>query len=154
MIFGEMNDNGIMNVDVLELIPQRPPFVMIDQLTAFNPVLTMSELTVRTDNIFFCEGRLLATGLIENIAQTCAARIGYLNRQSNKAMRLGFIGAIRNLTVLRTPREGEVLQTSITVKEEVFQMTLVDALVRSGDEVLVKAEMKIALSEIEAHENK
>lgn len=154
MTFGEMNDNEIRNIEVLELIPQRPPFVMIDRLIAFNPIVTMSELTVRTDNLFFCEGHLLATGLIENIAQTCAARIGYLNRQSNEAMRLGFIGAVRNLTVHRTPREGELLQTIVTVKEEVFQMTLVDAVVQSGDETLVEAEMKIALSEIEAHENK
>ena len=154
MTFGEMNDNEIRNINVLELIPQRPPFVMIDRLTAFNPVVTMSELVVRTDNLFFCEGRLLATGLIENIAQTCAARIGYLNRQSDEAIRLGFIGAIRNLTVHRTPCEGEFLQTTIIVKEEVFRMTLIDAVVQSGDEILVEAEMKIALSEIEAHENK
>jgi hypothetical protein len=37
--------------------------------------------------------------------------------------------------------------TSIRVREEIFQMTLVDAEVRVGDEVVATAEMKIAISE-------
>ena len=40
--------------------------------------------------------------------------------------------------------------TSIKVREEVFRMTLVDAQVRIGDEVVATAEMKIALSEVDA----
>jgi hypothetical protein len=79
--------------------------------------------------------------------------MGYINRLSNESVKLGFIGAIRNLTILRTPREGELLTTTIEVKEEVFQMTLVDAVVRSGEEVLVTAEMKIAISDIDAQKD-
>lgn len=151
MIFGEMNDhNNIDEVNILELIPQRPPFIMIDRLTYFDLIMTTSEFMVRNDNIFFHEGRLLATGMIENIAQTCAARIGYINRLSNETVKLGFIGAIRNLKINRTPKEGETIYTTITVKEEVFQMTLVDAVVKSNGETLVEAEMKIALSDIDS----
>ena len=36
--------------------------------------------------------------------------------------------------------------------EEVFKMTLVNASIKSGDEVIVKAEMKIALSDIDSVE--
>jgi predicted hotdog family 3-hydroxylacyl-ACP dehydratase len=140
----------IEEIPVLELLPQRPPFVMIDRLIYFDRIVTKTELLVRNDNLFFEHQRLAASGLIENIAQTCAARMGYINRLSNESVKLGFIGAIRNLTILRTPREGELLTTTIEVKEEVFQMTLVDAVVRSGEEVLVTAEMKIAISDIDA----
>lgn len=135
-----------------DLIPQRAPFLMIDCLTGFDFVNTQSELTVRPDNLFFDGETLSASGLIENIAQTCAARIGYVNLMSGQPVKIGFIGAVRNLTIYRTPRAGEVLQTTITVKEEVFRMTLVDAWVRVGDEVLVSAEMKIALSEVDAED--
>ena len=113
-------------------------------------VLTSSRFTVRDNNLFFSEGRLLASGLIENIAQTCAARIGYINRLSNEVIKLGFIGAVRNLKIYKTPLAGDTIYTTITVKEEVFQMTLVDAVVKLNDETIAEAEMKIALSDIES----
>lgn len=145
-----MSCSDISSVNVLDLIPQRPPFIMIDCLTHFDPVITSSRFTVRDNNLFFSEGRLLASGLIENIAQTCAARIGYINRLSNEVIKLGFIGAVRNLKIYKTPLAGDTIYTTITVKEEVFQMTLVDAVVILNDETIAEAEMKIALSDIES----
>ena len=145
-----MSCSDISSVNVLDLIPQRPPFIMIDCLTHFDPVLTSSRFTVRDNNLFFSEGRLLASGLIENIAQTCAARIGYINRLSNEVIKLGFIGAVRNLKIYKTPLAGDTIYTTITVKEEIFQMTLVDAVVKLNDETIAEAEMKIALSDIES----
>lgn len=143
----------LSQIDVLEIIPQRPPFVMIDRLTHFDEVTTATAFAVRADNIFVDDGVLTASGLIENIAQTCAARMGYVNRYIYKrTVKLGFIGAIRDLRILRTPRIGEQLVTTITTLEEVFSMTLVQAEVRAGDEVLVSAQMKIALSDIDARE--
>ena len=145
-----MSCSDISRVNILDLIPQRPPFIMIDCLTHFDPVITSSRFTVRDNNLFFSEGRLLASGLIENIAQTCAARIGYINRLSNEVIKLGFIGAVRNLKIYKTPLTGDTIYTTITVKEEVFQMTLVDAVVKLNDETIAEAEMKIALSDIES----
>lgn len=145
-----MSCSDISSVNVLDLIPQRPPFIMIDCLTHFDPVITSSRFTVRDNNLFFSEGRLLASGLIENIAQTCAARIGYINRLSNEVIKLGFIGAVRNLKIYKTPLAGDTIYTTITVKGEVFQMTLVDAVVKLNDETIAEAEMKIALSDIES----
>lgn len=145
-----MSCSDISSVNVLDLIPQRPPFIMIDCLTHFDPVITSSRFTVCDNNLFFSEGRLLASGLIENIAQTCAARIGYINRLSNEVIKLGFIGAVRNLKIYKTPLAGDTIYTTITVKEEVFQMTLVDAVVKLNDETIAEAEMKIALSDIES----
>ena len=145
-----MSCSDISSVNILDLIPQRPPFIMIDCLTHFDPVITSSRFTVRDNNLFFSEGRLLASGLIENIAQTCAARIGYINRLSNEVIKLGFIGAVRNLKIYKTPLTGDTIYTIITVKEEVFQMTLVDAVVKLNDETIAEAEMKIAMSDIES----
>src|SRR5574344_389339 len=62
-----------------ELLPQRPPFVMIDRLRDVTDTTTETELTVREDNIFYQGGVLREAGIIENIAQTCAARLGYVS---------------------------------------------------------------------------
>lgn len=142
----------LKQIDILTLLPQKPPFVMIDNLLLCDKVITKTSLEVRQDNIFVEQGRLTSYGLIENIAQTCAARMGYINQYVYKEkVKLGFIGSIRNLQIIRTPKVGEKLLTIIEVVEEVFQMTLVNAIVKTTEEeIIVKAEMKIALSDIDS----
>ena len=135
----------LREIDILDLLPQRPPFILVDHLVEFTPEGVTTEFEVRSDGIFTENGRLIATGLIENIAQTCATRIGYINYISHRPVGIGYIGAIRDLTIFRTPHVGELLTTTIRVKEEIFGMTLVDAEVRSGEELLAQSEMKIAL---------
>lgn len=146
-----MTKTQLETIDVLTLLPQRPPFVMIDRLIHFDEVVTTTQLEVRPDNLFMeADGLLNNCALVENIAQTCAARMGYINQYIYKErVRLGFIGSIKDLQVLRPAREGEVLTTSIEVVQEVLQLTLVNATVKVGDETIVTAEMKIALSDIE-----
>ncbi len=142
-----MNED-LSHIDVRELLPQRPPFVLIDRLLHCDPVVTQTSLSVTDETLFVEDGRLSASGLIENIAQTCAARMGYMNRQAGGEVKLGFIGAIRDLNLMRTPAVGERLLTTIEVVQEVFQMTLVKAKVESAGEILVETELKIALSEV------
>ncbi len=147
-------ETKLESIDVLTLLPQRPPFVMIDRLTHFDEVVTTTQFTVRQDNLFSEENGILnPCALVENIAQTCAARMGYINQYINKErVKLGFIGGIKNLQVMRPVRLGETLTTSIEVQEEIMRMTLVGATVKVGQETVVTAEMKIALSDIDAVE--
>ena len=89
-----------------------------------------------------------APGLVENIAQTCAARIGYVNKYILlKGIQLGFIGAIRNLKVSGLPRTGDTIETKVTVTEEMFGMTLADAVVTCNGQEIVTTEIKIAVRE-------
>ena len=135
-------------IDIHELLPQQEPFVMIGSLVHFDKTLTITETEVRQDNIFVDEGNFSASGLMENIAQTCAARIGFVNKYIlKKGMQLGFIGAVRNFEVLELPKVGDVITTRVEVKEEVFGMTLADAIITCGEKVLVTSEMKIAVKE-------
>mgnify|MGYP004454798439 FL=1 len=120
---------------------------MIDALTDFSEKETATRLTVRKDNIFVERGRLTAYGVLENMAQTCAARLGYANYVLHKAVNVGFIGAVRSGVFHRLPQVGEVVHTRIEVIEEIMGLTLVDAKVSSGEEVLATAQMKIALKE-------
>lgn len=139
--------NEFENVDVHTLLPQQEPFVMIDRLVHYDPVRTVTSLEVRADNIFVDNGHLSVPGINENIAQTCAARMGYISRSSGERVRIGVIGAITGFSVSRTPLTGEVLTTTIDVVQEVFQVTLVHATVRVGDELIAETDLKIALQD-------
>ena len=55
-----MKDRNLETIDVLTLLPQRPPFVMIDRLTHFDEVVTTTQLTVRPDNLFMEDGGILS----------------------------------------------------------------------------------------------
>ena len=133
--------------DMLELLPQRRPFVMVDRLLYCDMSVTRTQLEVREDNIFNDGGRLSTAGICENIAQTCAARLGYLSLASGQAVKLGYIGAISNMQVYRTPVTGETLVTEIKVLQEVFNITLVHAVVKFGDELIAETDLKIALGD-------
>jgi predicted hotdog family 3-hydroxylacyl-ACP dehydratase len=136
------------DIDILELLPQRPPFVMVDHLADYSETQTTCELTIRKDNVFCENGELAAAGLIEHIAQTCAARLGYYNKYVLKVgVRLGFIGEVKDLEIVRLPREGETLNTTIVVMQEIFDVTLVNAEVRVGTEVIATTRLKIAQGE-------
>jgi len=139
--------NEFEKVDVHTLLPQQEPFVMIDRLVHYDPVRTVTSLEVRADNIFVDNGHLSVAGINENIAQTCAARMGYISRSSGERVRIGVIGAITGFSVSRTPLTGEVLTTTIDVVQEVFQVTLVHATVKVGDELIAETDLKIALQD-------
>ena len=87
------SESNLRAIDIHELLPQQEPFVMIGSLVYFDKTLTVTETKVQRDNIFVDGNRFSASGLMENIAQTCAARIGYVNKFIlKKGIQLGFIG--------------------------------------------------------------
>ena len=139
--------NEFERIDVHTLLPQQEPFVMIDRLIHYDPVRTVTMLEVRPDNIFADDVHLSVAGLNENIAQTCAARMGYISLSSGSKVKIGVIGAITGFRVSRTPLVGEVLTTTIDVVQEVFQVTLVHAIVTIGTEVIAETDLKIALQD-------
>ncbi len=135
-------------IDIHELLPQQEPFVMVGRLVHYDDVVTTTLTKISDGNIFVENGVFTPSGVIENIAQTCAARIGYINKYIlKKGIQIGFIGAVRDLDISRLPKTGEEITTSISVIEEIFGMTLVSASVKAGDEVIAESEMKIAISE-------
>lgn len=139
-------EQDLRQIDIHDLLPQQEPFVMIGMLIHFDRKLTVTETEVKADNIFVEEGHFSVSGLMENIAQTCAARIGYVNKYIlKKGIQLGFIGAVRNFEIKALPQVGDLITTRVEVKEEVFGMTLAEATIMCGDKLLVSTEMKIAV---------
>lgn len=131
--------------DILTLLPQRPPMVMVSRLLHCDTVVTTTELDIKEDNILVENGCLSEIGLIENIAQTCAARMGYINLSSGKEVRVGVIGALRDIEIHHLPPVGATIETRIEVSDEVFGMTLAQASSRCGDVLLASGTIKIAL---------
>ena len=91
----------ILNTEqVVSLIPQKAPFVMIDELISSDETSSTSGLTITEDNIFSQDGEFIEPGLLENIAQTGAIRAGYMfsklkEEDDSLEPPVGYIGAIK-----------------------------------------------------------
>lgn len=139
-------------IQITSLIPQRPPFVMVDRILSCDDTDAATELSVRQDNILLEETHLSSAGVVENMAQSCAVRMGCVNAMKNEPIRLGYIGEIKNLKIYRLPLLNEVLTTEVHVMMDYFDMTLASVCTKIGDEIVAEARLKLAMTKIEAKE--
>ncbi len=157
MSFGNMmidytnpSADALAVIDVHDLLPQREPFVMIGSLVHFDMKRTETKTFISESNIFVDNGIFSATGLMENVAQTCAVRIGYINKYIlKKGIQIGVIGSIRNFEINSLPKIGDTISTTIDVRDEIFGMILADCKVMIGDDVVATTEIKIAVTDKE-----
>ena len=150
MEINEITEDFLRSIDIHTVLPQQEPFVMVGCMTHFELTTSTTETLVREDNIFVDDGHFSASGMMENIAQTCASRVGFYNKYIlHKDVQVGFIGAVRNYEVFSLAPVGSLVTTTVDVREEVFGMTLADARVMCGDNLLSSAEIKLSVKNIE-----
>ena len=141
-------EEWLRSIDVHELLPQQEPFVMIGSLIHYDDARTVTETVISPDNIFVDDGRFSATGLIESVAQTCAVRIGFVNKYIlHSGIQIGVIGAVKNLNILSFPSEGQTITTTVDIVSQLLGMTLAKGVVTCGGETILTTEIKIAIRE-------
>ncbi|MCR5570587.1 MAG: hydroxymyristoyl-ACP dehydratase [Paludibacteraceae bacterium] len=132
--------------EIKQLIPQREPIMMIDTFYGATETTGKSGLTVLADNVFCEGGQLREMGVIEHIAQTCAAYNGVKNKQNNgeaSKPKLGYIGEIKKCQIARLPRVGEQLTTDVVATAQVMNVTLMEATTKIGDETIASCQIKL-----------
>jgi len=134
--------------NIQELIPQRPPFVMVDKVLSFSETGFSTGFGIKADNIFTENGLFKEPGLVENIAQTAAARAGYVSKAENKPVQVGYIGAVNNLEVYALPKTGDELITEITIENQIFDVTLISGKITCNNETIAQCKMKIFINKI------
>ena len=131
--------------DITSLRPQRPPILMVDRFSYEDDSLCHSELTLKEDNMFLHNGSMVPEGLLEHIAQTAAAHIGYRRKMAGEEVNLGFIGDIKRCTMgKRMPTVGQTVMTTMRVVSQVGNITMVSAESTSDGETLIECRMKLA----------
>ncbi|MBR1933329.1 MAG: beta-hydroxyacyl-ACP dehydratase [Prevotella sp.] len=130
-------------VEIERLIPQRKPFVMVDEFEATAENAAQTALYVRADNLFVLpDGTLAETGLIEHIAQSAAALAGFQSASGGEP-RIGLIGEVKHFECHRRAAAGEVVHTVIAFGLSFGSVTLVQGHCRIGEEEIASAKLKI-----------
>ena len=133
--------------DILRLIPQREPMVLVSGLHSVEENAVSTFLRIEEENIFVRDGKLLESGIIENIAQSAAAMNGYRSLAGGEPVLNGYIGAIKNLEISRLPECGTLLVTRVIETYKVMDASIIEAEVRSGDLLVARCEMKVFMQE-------
>jgi len=136
----------IAGEEIKDYIPQREPIIMVDAFYGTDDKKSFSGLTVKEDNILVENGLLSELGIIEHIAQSCAVWVGYRYKQQQLPIPTGFIGAIKNMKIVSLPQVGQQLFTTVTILQEIFDITLVSVEVESDQILITTGEMKIFLN--------
>lgn len=135
----------LVDEELYRVIPQRPPMVMVDAFYGIEDGVSYTGFTVRETCLFCSGGMLDECGIIEHIAQSAAARVGYICSSRNEEAPVGFIGSADQITIDRLPEVDRTIRTKIRIEQEVFEITLISAEVECDGALIASGKMKIFL---------
>lgn len=129
---------------ILELIPQKPPFVLVDTLFEYTTLTGITGFKIPLDHLLVEEGVLSEPGLIEHMAQSMSLHRGYHGFLAGLAKpKTGFIGVIKSVEIFELPVAGTKLKTYVEILHEIMNVTSVSAkTVNEIGEILAVSEMK------------
>jgi predicted hotdog family 3-hydroxylacyl-ACP dehydratase len=130
---------------VKDLIPQKHPFVMVDELLEYTEKSLTSRFLISPENIFSHKGIFAEAGLIEHMAQSVALHTGYYYFLKKKDVPIGYIGAIKKVNILRLPKINEILETKVKILHEFMGIFLVEIEVFINNISIATCQMKTVL---------
>lgn len=132
---------------ILNFIPQRDPICLVHTIYECNDEGTKTGFTVESDHFFVSNGCLTEAGVIENLAQSCAAGAGYNISLKNQPPKVGFIANIKDLEIHSLPKVNSEVVTTVKLKAFVMNVTLVTVSSVCNGEPVAECEMKIFIQE-------
>jgi predicted hotdog family 3-hydroxylacyl-ACP dehydratase len=139
--------NIVLDTNFVEqLLPQKFPFVMVDKMFSYTETEIVSGLKIQEDNIFFHNGILAESGLIEHMAQTVALHTGYEFFLKQEIAPTGYIGSIKNIEIKELPKLHDEIKTAVTILQRFGGITLVDIVTTLHDVKIAFGQMKTVLA--------
>lgn len=141
------------HIPVQTILPQLPPYIMVDKMLFYHPQKAGSELLVSANNYMVKDGFFTTGGIIENMAQTCALHIGYYNKYILKnPVKIGYVAAVPAFELHSMPKVGTTLKTQIEVLYTAMGMSKVQATVQTANGTLIAtAQISIVETNLPAH---
>lgn len=128
---------------ILDLIPQKPPFVLVDSIYEHSEKEILSGFTVPADHVLVNEkNQLSESGVIEHFAQTIALHQGYDFYKKNQPARVGYIGSIKNIEIRELPKIGDEIRTKIIILNQLMGVTMVSGEVFLNGKTIALGEMR------------
>ncbi len=132
---------------IRKLIPQQPPFVLVDEIVAFGTDHLVAGFKVPDRHVLVNDlGLLTESGVIEHFAQAIALHQGYDNFLRDMPPPVGYIGSIKEFEIHRLPPVGGQLYTHIAILQQLFGVTAVRGEVKLHGETIAIGEMRTVIA--------
>lgn len=129
---------------IRNLIPHEDPMVCLDRVLTWSPGSTRCEAEVRADSAFVLDGQMESAALIEYMAQSVAACLGYGALRNGEPVRVGMVIACRSMKLSRPfVAIGERLIVEAERQREVDAVSNYATRVLSGDEEIASAQLTL-----------
>ena len=137
------------NNEILALMPQRPPIVMVDKLWSIGDDVSMAVtgLNIKGDNIFVESGVLQEPGIIEHVAQSAAVMEGYGCKLKGEKVQINYLCEVKKFEITTLPAVGSELETQVTKVAQAGGVTLLSAKVECNGTPIASGQMKISIGE-------
>lgn len=138
-----MISGNMTQTEITAYIPQRAPFVMVDEVLQADEQITRTNFTIREGHLFVNDGHFIEPGLVENMAQSAGSGTGYRYQQKGERVPVGYIGAIKKLKIDKLPRVGDTITTEVSIGHTIMNVHMVTARVFLQGEEIASCELKI-----------
>jgi predicted hotdog family 3-hydroxylacyl-ACP dehydratase len=132
-----------MDDDFRELIPHRPPMVLIDEVVEYGPTTIRARRTVREGDPFVTADGLEDAALLEVIAQTIAAGDALYAKSKGGRVIKGYLTGLTGVKVHSRAGVGDTIEVTADCLKRMDGMGLFDAQASAGGKPLVEGRFKL-----------
>ena len=146
-----------LKLDITKFLPHRAPFLMVDNVLSIDDEHVSTSFKIQPDCIFIQDNVFNEVGLIENAAQTCSSIVGksYFEEddlEGEGTKLIGFISAIKKVTVYNCPNVGETIISNANLKSRLdldhYSICTLECTISASNKELLSCEMNLFIQEI------
>ncbi len=127
-----------------ELVPHRPPMLLVDRLIEVDGKNGIIEARVGRDSLLTdSAGRLEDVALIEIMAQSYATLKGYLDRRDQLPVRQGFLVGIKKIVRHASAGTDDLLRVHMRTIAELDDFAVAEGEIRRLGEVVAQGDIKV-----------
>jgi predicted hotdog family 3-hydroxylacyl-ACP dehydratase len=134
-----------------QVLPHRPPMILIDELLSSSDDSLCARVRLREDSPFVEDGRVSSLVAIEYMAQTVAALAGLRKRARGEEVRRGYLLGCRELKLpVAELRAGDELTVRVRETWATDELGHFDCSVTRGEELVALGVLSVYQGELPA----
>jgi len=132
-----------MNIPAASLIPHRPPMQFIESLIECTDTTARATASFPSNHFAVSDGLVLEAALIECVAQTVAAALGYRSKGSGSGPAVGMLAAVNDFQIHTRPAAGRHLEIAIREIKRLGPMRLIAGSITDAGQIVAAGELTV-----------
>ena len=136
-----------MNSKIEQLLPHRPPMIMIDSIVQFDEDSATATKTFTSGEYGVIKGDILESLLIESLAQTVAALHGHHARQFGGQTPQGMLVGVNNFEFYNKVKLDEKIELTVKITKCLGPFRLASGQIKQGSTLIAQGGVKFYIEE-------